>query len=250
MTSRVETDLNERVALVTGASSGIGTAIARTLTEAGAQVVCTGRRLDKLEELANELGDRACAVALDVDDAESVETLTARIPAQFQAIDILINNAGQDVGGRRLFHEGDAEQWAHIIQTNVTGLIRVTLRLIDQLLHAYRAHVVNIGSTAGLSGYATGTIYSASKHAVHGFSESLRLDYKDTNLRVTEIMPGMVRTGFAEARLDDATRAKKFYDDFGTCLNAEDIAQTVLFALRQPEHVVISQLVVVPRGQD
>ena len=110
-------------------------------------------------------------------------------------------------------------------------------------------HVVNIGSVSGLTPYATGTIYAGSKHAVHGFSESLRLDYLNTGIRVTEILPGMVRTGFAKARWDDDGTANRFYDDFGVCLAPDDIARTIVFALEQPAHVVISQLVVVPIGQ-
>ena len=114
---------------------------------------------------------------------------------------------------------------------------------------AGEGYVVNIGSISGFQPYATGTIYAASKHAVHGFSESLRLDYRGTGIRVTEILPGMVRTGFAEARWEDPDKAQTFYDDFGTCLEPADIARTVLFVLEQPAHVVISQLVVVPDGQ-
>ena len=112
-----------------------------------------------------------------------------------------------------------------------------------------RGHVVNIGSVAGLSAYAGGSIYAASKHAVHGFSESLRLDFAATGIRVTEILPGMVRTDFALNRWGDAERARRFYDDFGVCLEPEDIARAVLFALEQPARVVVSQLVVVPRDQ-
>jgi NADP-dependent 3-hydroxy acid dehydrogenase YdfG len=236
-------------ALVTGASSGIGEAIAARLADGDCRVVCAGRRLDALEALCERLGSSAYPLALDVTDPESVESITSRLPGEWREIDILVNNAGHDEGGRRRFDEGTADQWARIIETNVTGLIRTTHALIPGMIARDRGHVVNIGSIAGLSPYATGTIYSGSKHAVHGFSESLRLDFAGTGVRVTEIMPGLVRTNFALNRWGDKTRADAFYDDFGTCLDPDDVARTVLFALEQPSHVVISQLVVVPSAQ-
>jgi len=236
-------------ALVTGASSGIGESSAAALVEAGCRVVCAGRRLDVLEALVARLGERARALELDVTDAGSAASVLDRLPESWREIDILVNAAGHDVGGRRPFDEGSAEEWASIIDTNVTGLIRVTRALIPGMRERDRGHVVNIGSIAGLRPYATGTIYASSKHAVHGFSEALRLDFAGTGVRVTEILPGMVRTGFALNRWGDAERAERFYDEFGESLTADDVARTVLFALEQPPHVVISQLVVVPSPQ-
>jgi NADP-dependent 3-hydroxy acid dehydrogenase YdfG len=236
-------------ALVTGASSGIGEAIAVALVDQGYRVICAARRLDKLAELTGRLGSQAHALELDVTDGSSVESLHARLPEDWQSIDILVNNAGHDKGGRRRFDEGNAADWADIIDTNVTGLVRTTHAVIPAMIERDHGHIVNIGSIAGISSYANSTIYSGSKHAVHGFSESLRLDYAGTGIRVTEILPGMVRTNFALARWRDQARADSFYDDFGVCLAPEDIARTVLFAIQQPSHVVISQLVVVPSGQ-
>jgi NADP-dependent 3-hydroxy acid dehydrogenase YdfG len=178
-----------------------------------------------------------------------VESLLSRLPDDWRSIDILVNNAGHDEGGRRRFDEGSADQWASIIETNVIGLIRTTRAVIPAMVERDHGHIVNIGSIAGISPYATGTIYSGSKHAVHGFSESLRLDFAGTGIRVTEILPGLVRTNFALTRWHDQTRADSFYDDFGVCLVPEDIARTVLFAIQQPPNVVISQLVVVPSAQ-
>jgi 3-hydroxy acid dehydrogenase / malonic semialdehyde reductase len=237
------------VALVTGAGSGIGAATARALAEGGYRVVCAGRRRGPLEALVSELDGRGHALELDVTDPASVDGLLDRLPAPWRSVRVLVNNAGHDVGGRRPFHEGSPEQWAAIIETNVTGLVRVTRRLIDGMRERDDGHVVNLGSVAGLRPYATGSLYAASKHAVHGFSESLRLDYRDTGIRVTEILPGLVRTNFAAARSGDPEQARRFYEDFGTCLEPEDIARTVVFAVEQPRHVVISQLVVVPTSQ-
>ena len=238
-----------RTALVTGASSGIGESIATTLVGSGYRVICAGRSGDKLAALSASLGSVAQPLELDVSDASSVGSLLTRLPEDWRGIDILVNSAGHDEGGRRRFDEGSAAQWSSIIETNVTGLIRTTHAVIPGMIARDYGHIVNIGSIAGISPYATGSIYSASKHAVHGFSESLRLDFAATGIRVTEILPGMVRTNFALNRWGDAARADGFYDDFGVCLTPQDIARTVEFALEQPRHVVIAQLVVVPSAQ-
>lgn len=239
-----EEDLKGAVALVTGAGSGIGEATAHRLAEAGSEVICAGRRLDKVKTVAGAIGGHA--LALDVVDPESVESIEERLPARLREIDVLINSAGHDIGGRRRFDEGSADQWAKIIETNVTGLIRITRQVIPGMLARDRGHVVNIGSIAGLVAYKTGTIYAASKHAVRGLSESLRQDFAGTGVRVSEILPGMVRTEFALNRWKDEGTAAAFYDDFGTCLEPDDVARAVLYCLRQPPHVVISQLVVMP----
>ena len=237
------------VALVTGAGGGIGARIAARLAEIGCRVVCAGRRLDRVEAVAAGLDGRGVAVTLDVTDADSVDGLLERLPRDWRQVEILVNNAGHDAGGRRPFDEGAPEQWADIIETNVTGLVRVTRALIAGMRDRDRGHIVNIGSIAGTRPYAGGTLYAASKHAVHGFSEALRLDYVDSGIRVTEIMPGMVKTDFAFHRTGDAEEARRFYEGFGTCLDADDVARTVVFAVQQPAHVVVSQLVVVPISQ-
>ncbi len=237
------------VALVTGAGGGIGARVAARIADIGCRVICAGRRLERVEAVAKSLNGRGLALALDVTDKDSVASLSTRLPADWKPVEILVNNAGHDSGGRRPFHEGTVDQWAEIIETNVVGLVRVTRALIGGMRERNRGHIVNIGSIAGTRPYATGTLYSASKHAVHGFSESLRLDYVDTGIRVTEIMPGMVKTDFAFNRSGDAEKAAQFYKDFGTSLDADDVARSVVFALQQPAHVVISELVVVPISQ-
>ena len=236
-------------ALVTGASSGIGESIASTLAGNDYRVVCASRSADKLAELCDRLGSGAHPLELDVTDAKSVDGLLTRLPEEWRSIDILVNNAGHDEGGRCRFDEGSADDWASIIETNVIGLIRATRAVIPGMIERDHGHIVNIGSIAGISPYATGSIYSGSKHAVHGFSESLRLDFAGSGIRVTEILPGVVRTNFALNRWHDQARAERFYDDFGACLTPEDIARTVMFAIQQPPNVVISQLVVVPSAQ-
>ncbi len=234
------------VVLVSGASSGIGEAICRLLIEHAYRVVGAARNEARLQQLAAELGDEFYPLVLDVTDSAAVASVQQALPREFHDIEVLVNNAGHDTGGRRLFEEGSAEQWCDIIETNVQGTIRLTRALIEGMLARGSGHVVNMGSIAGIKSYATMTAYVSSKYAVHGFSETLRLDYAGRGIRVTEIMPGLVRTGFAQQRLGDAQQAQEFYDDAEQCLQPEDVARTVLYALQQPKHVEIAQLVVLP----
>jgi NADP-dependent 3-hydroxy acid dehydrogenase YdfG len=241
-----ENQSNQPVALVSGASGGIGESICRHLADNGYRVVGTARNQERLQALAQAIGDRFHPLLLDVTDAAAVKAVASALPADFGNPVVLVNNAGHDVGGRRLFEQGSAEQWCDIVETNVQGMIRLTHALIHGMLERGSGHIVNMGSIAGLKPYATGSAYVSSKYAVHGLSETLRLDYAGRGIRVTEIMPGLVRTGFAEQRLGDARRAQDFYDSFEQCLDPEDVAATVLFALQQPPHVEIAQLVVLP----
>ena len=241
-----ENNSSDPVALVSGASSGIGEAICRLLVARQFRVVAAARNQDRLQQLAAELGNMLHPLVLDVTDSAAVSNVQQALPEEFAQVEALVNNAGHDVGGRRLFEEGSAEQWCDIIETNVQGTIRLTHALIDGMLARGSGHIVNMGSIAGLKPYTTGAAYVSSKYAIHGFSESLRLDYAGRGIRVTEIMPGLVRSGFAGKRLGDEQQAKAFYDSFEQCLQPEDVAQTVLYALQQPKHVEIAQLVVLP----
>jgi len=234
------------VVLVSGASSGIGEAICRQLIEQKCRVVGAARNTSRLQQLAAELGDGFYPLVLDVTDSAAVTGVQQALPQEFQDIEVLVNNAGHDIGGRRLFEEGSADQWCDIIETNVQGTIRLTRALIEGMLARGSGHIVNMGSITGIKPYATMAAYVSSKYAVHGFSETLRLDYAGRGIRVTEIMPGLVRTGFARQRLGDAQQAQEFYDNAEQCLLPEDVARTVLYAVQQPKHVEIAQLVVLP----
>jgi len=237
------------VALVTGASAGIGAATARALAARGVRVICASRNKARLDDLVTELGAGAQAIELDVADPASVESLIERLPEDLRALDILVANAGHDLGGRRPFDEGAVADWVTIIETNVVGMIRTCHAVVPGMVARGRGHVVTLGSIAGLGTYKGGTIYNASKYAVHGFTEALRKDYGASDLRVTEILPGLVRTSFAEARhRGDSERAAAFYDAAAASLTAADIVAAVLFALDQPESVNISQIVVTPTG--
>jgi 3-hydroxy acid dehydrogenase/malonic semialdehyde reductase len=241
-----DSEVKAPVALVSGASGGIGAAICRQLVGAGYRVVATARKLESLQSLQQEIGDDLYPLVLDVTDAQAVRQVASSIPVDFSDFGVVVNNAGHDVGGRRSFEEGSADQWCDIVDTNLQGMIRLTHALVGGMLARGAGHVINMGSIAGLKPYATGTAYVTSKYAVHGLSETLRLDFAGRGIRVTEIMPGLVRSGFAEQRLGDAQQAKDFYDSFEQCLDPDDVARTVLFALQQPSNVEIAQLVVLP----
>ena len=238
--------LKGSTALVTGASAGIGLATARLLSDAGVRVIGCARRPEKLRAEMDVLSSPALALQVDVADSESVAGLMAQLPPDWQSIDILINNAGSDVGGRRDFHEGDVAEWVNTIQINVSGLMQVTAAVLPGMLERQSGHIVNLGSVAGLSGIRGCGAYVASKHAVHGLSDTLRQEYAGRGIRVSEILPGMVKTDFATARFSDAEKGDAYYESYGQCLEAEDIARSVLFALEQPPHVVVSQIVIVP----
>ena len=237
---------DQPVAMVSGASSGIGAAICRVLIAQNFKVIAVARNQSKLDQLKADLGDDCCPMVLDVTDADAVATIAQSVPENFRDIEVLVNNAGHDAGGRRRFAQGSADQWCDIIETNMQGTIRMTRAVIEGMLDRGKGHIVNMGSIAAFRPYATGTAYVSSKFAVHGFSDTLRLDYAGQGIRVTEIMPGLVRSGFAQQRLGDASKADQFYDEYETCLQPQDVAETVLYALQQPGHVEIAQLVVLP----
>jgi 3-hydroxy acid dehydrogenase/malonic semialdehyde reductase len=235
------------VALVTGASAGIGAATARVLAARGARVICASRDKARLDNLVTELGAGAQAIQLDVADPASAESLIERLPKGLRAVDILVANAGHDLGGRRPFGEGAVADWANIIETNVIGMIRTCHAVVPGMVARGRGHVVTLGSTAGLVTYAGGTIYNASKFAVRGFTEALRKDYGTSDLRVTEILPGLTRTEFAASRhRGDSTKGTAYYDSFAEVLDPADIARAIVYALDQPARVTVAQMVVVP----
>jgi NADP-dependent 3-hydroxy acid dehydrogenase YdfG len=235
------------VALVIGASSGIGEAVAEALAARGCRVICAGRRGDRLRALVRRLAGGAQALALDVTDAAATRGLLGRLPPELREIDILVNSAAHDIGGRRRFDEGRIEEWADIITTNVTGGLRACHAVIPQMLARGRGHLVNIGSNAGVEPYAGGTAYVASKFAVRGFTDALRADYADTDLRITEIQPGLTRTEFAQTRFyGDPESGARYYRQAPGTLLAADVARAVVFALEQPPHASITRIHMMP----
>ncbi len=240
-------DLQRGIALVTGASSGIGSAVAAGLAERGWKVVCAARRLDKLSGLARSIGPAALAVELDVADAESVASLPQRLPSEWRAVELLVNNAGHDVGGRRRFDKGPIDDWAATVQTNLIGMMRVTHVLLPGMVERASGHVINIGSIAALEVHPGGAAYTASKFAVNGFSQALRADFKGKGVRVTQVLPGLVKTEFAQTRwAGDTARAEEFYGKFPLVLDSVDVARAVVYAAEQPAHVTVADLVILP----
>ncbi|MCS6772914.1 MAG: SDR family oxidoreductase [Anaerolineae bacterium] len=240
--------LQNRIALVTGASSGIGQACARALAAEGARLILAARRIDRLHQLAAELNTPAHVVALDVRDRRAVKQAIADLPPAFRDIDILINNAGLSRGLNKLY-EGDEDDWEEMIDTNVKGLLYVTRAVLPGMVERQRGHIVNIGSVAGHYAYQNGGVYCATKAAVKSLTESLKQDLLGTPIRVTSVDPGLVETEFSLVRFrGDAERAKKVYEGVKP-MTPEDVAEAVIFCLTRPPHVNINFLMMMAVGQ-
>lgn len=235
------------VAVVTGASSGIGAACAGALVHAGFSVVLGARRVERVAALAAQLGGPGMARAyrLDVTDPASVDEFCSAVGADCR---VLVNNAGGALGLDPIEH-ADEEKWRTMYETNVLGSLRMTRALLDRLVASGDGVVINIGSVAGFEPYAGGAGYNAAKHAVRAFTDVLRLELNGKPVRVSEIDPGMVETEFSLVRFDgDSRRASAVYAGV-TPLTAEDIAEIVAFVATRPAHVDIDQVVVRPRDQ-
>lgn len=242
-----------RTAVVTGASSGIGAATARQLAAAGYRVVLTARRKDRVEALAAELtgaGHEAVAHSLDVTDRAAVDAFAAELTGRYPSVDVLVNNAGGALGADPVA-TGDPAEWRTMYEVNVIGTLHVTQALLPALTESGAGTVVVLTSTAGHGTYEGGAGYVAAKHGEHVLAETLRLEIVGTPVRVIEIAPGMVRTeGFALTRFHgDEEKAAKVYAGVAEPLTAEDVADTIAFAVTRPAHVNIDLLVVRPRAQ-
>lgn len=235
-------------ALVTGASSGIGEACARSLSQAGARLVLAGRRGDRLEALAAKLPTPAHPLVLDVRSRQDVESSLSALPAGFAEVDVLVNNAGVGLGLEPA-HEASVDDWEMMIDTNCKGLVYVTRALLPGMVRRDRGHVVNLGSVAATYPYPGGNVYGATKAFVHQFSQNLKADLAGTRVRVTDVQPGMVETDFSLVRFKgDAQRANKVYE--GTeALTAADIADIVLWCVSRPARVNINVVEVMPADQ-
>jgi 3-hydroxy acid dehydrogenase/malonic semialdehyde reductase len=235
------------ICLVTGASSGIGLALVHQLLERGHRVVCIARDRARLESALVDCGEQVYLASVDVTDQASVDRLVVELPAQWQPIEILVANAGSDIGGRVEFVDGNMADWADTIATNVSGVMRICHAFLPSMIERNLGHVVTIGSTAGVNVYVGGAAYAASKYAVRAFTEALRLELKRSPIRITEVLPGTARTGFAAARhRGDSDRAANFYEQLDGTLDAKDVVAAVMYALDQPPHVNIAQILITP----
>src|SRR5437763_1770096 len=235
-----------RVAVVTGASSGIGEATARALAGAGYQLVLGARRQDRIKAVAAELGARG--YELDVRDFGSIERFKRAIQVDYPQVEVLINNAGLAAGLQPLA-EGSDDDWVQMMETNVLGLMRVTRALLPLLRAAPRAHIVNLGSVAGFEVYPGGAGYTASKHAVRAITRTLRLELLGEPIRITEVMPGMVETESSLVRFKgDRDRAAAVYKGMEP-LTGADIADCILWCVTRPPNVNIDEMVIRPIAQ-
>jgi len=244
--------MEKELVFITGASSGIGEACARKFAANGANLILNARNTSKLEELKEQLESQysisVYLLPFDVRDKESIKKSLKTLPAQWQNIDVLINNAGLVIGVDKEF-EGDLDEWDIVIDTNIKGILAMTRLVVPGMIQRGKGHIINIGSIAGEAAYPGGSVYCATKAAVKTLTDGLRIDLVDTPLRVTNIKPGMVETNFSVVRYrGDKTTADNFYKGIHA-LTGDDVAESVYFAASAPPHVQIAEILVMPTNQ-
>lgn len=237
------------IVFVTGASAGFGAAIARRFARDGARVIVSGRRGDRLQALAAELGPNLLPLEFDVRDRAAVQAAVAALPADFAEVDLLVNNAGLALGLEPA-QRADLDDWEQMVDTNIKGLMYMTHALLPGMVARRRGQVINLGSTAGEWPYAGGNVYGGTKAFVRQFSLNLRADLAGTPVRVTDIEPGLCGgTEFSSVRFHgDEARAAKMYENVQP-LTAEDIAETIHWIASRPPHVNINTISMMPVAQ-
>ena len=241
-----------KIALITGASSGIGEACAHTFAQQGYHLILVGRREDRLAKVAHHLiakyAIEAKILQVDVRDNEDLTYKLGTLSPQWKKIEVLINNAGLSQGLDPI-DKGSVSDWDIMIDTNVKGLLYVTKIVSSWMVEQKKGHIINIGSIAGKEVYANGNVYCATKHAVDALNKSMRIDLLPHGIKVTAIHPGAVETEFSVVRFKgDEARAKKVYDGFEP-LVAQDIAEAIWFAVSRPAHVNINDMLIMPTAQ-
>lgn len=241
-----------KIALITGATSGIGKATAQTFAANGYDLIITGRRQDRLDELNNLLKKDykidTLSLCFDVRSLEQVQTAINSLSGKWKNIDILINNAGLAVGLEPV-HAGLTDDWERMIDTNVKGLLYVSKMVSPLMIERRTGHIINISSVAGRESYANGAAYCGTKYAVQAITKAMRLELLPYAIKVSTIAPGMVETEFSVVRFKgDQQRADSVYKGIKP-LSAEDIAETILFMVTRPAHVCIDDLLIMPTAQ-
>ena len=241
-----------RTAFITGATSGFGRAIAFRLASLGYQLIVTGRRSERLDELTKQLSTlhstNVLSLCFDVQNNEACTKAIQSIPESFQPIDLLINNAGL-AAGTLPFDKSDLADYDQMIDTNVKGLLYITKLIVPGMIEQKKGHIINLSSIAGIEVYPNGSVYCASKHAVNAITKGLRIDLLQYGIKVSSISPGMAETEFSVIRFHgDEEKAKAVYNGL-TPLNAEDIADTVEFIVTRPAHVSINDIQINPTQQ-
>ena len=241
-----------KIALVTGATAGIGKATAEVFAQNGWNVIITGRRKERLDEFSGNLKEDykidVYELCFDVRDLKQVEQAIKSLPEKWQKINVLVNNAGLAVGLHPI-HEGVVDDWDRMIDTNIKGLLYVTRTIAPMMVKNGTGHIINIGSIAGKETYANGNVYCATKHAVDALNKGMRIDLVQHGIKVTAINPGMVETEFSIVRFKgDEERAKKVYMGLKP-LAPQDIAETVFWVASRPAHVNINDIIIMPAVQ-
>ena len=241
-----------KTALITGATSGIGKAIALRLAKEKYALILTGRRDDRLEALKEEIErdyeTKVHTLCFDVRDYSQVEKAVNTLPDEWKTIDVLVNNAGLAAGFDPI-HSGSLNDWEQMIDTNIKGLLYVTRVVSPAMVARKSGHIINIGSISGKKVYPNGAVYCATKHAVKALNEGMRMDFLPYGIRVTEVCPGAVETEFSLVRFKgDRQRANQVYRGFSPLI-AEDIAEAVYYAISQPPHVTVQDMLIMPTAQ-
>lgn len=243
--------MERKVALITGATSGIGEACARKFANGGYDLVITGRNVDRLkavEQQARQLGADVLALEFDVRDRKAAAAAVESLKGKWAVIDVLINNAGLALGLDKEY-EGDLEDWETMVDTNVKGLLTMTRLIVPGMVERNKGHVINIGSVAGDAAYAGGSVYCATKAAVKAITDGLRIDVAHTAVRVTNVKPGLVETNFSVIRFHgDKQRADNVYKGIKP-LTGDDIADVAFYAASAPEHVQVAEVLVLATHQ-
>lgn len=240
------------IAFITGASSGIGEACAKTFALNGYDLILNARRADRLKTLESELkrdyGTNCLLIPFDVRDKETVAASIQTLPYDWRNIDVLVNNAGL-ASGLSHFYNGDTDDWDKMIDTNIKGLLYVSRQVAPIMINNGKGHIINIGSIAGKEVYENGNVYCSTKHAVDALNKAMRLELSAHGIRVGAVHPGAVETEFSVVRFHgDEERAKKVYEGFEN-LVADDIADAVYWIASRPKHVNINDLIIMPTAQ-
>lgn len=242
-----------KIALVTGATSGIGEAVAKRLAKEGFNIIITGRRLERLEQIKTKIITDApeadvLTLNFDVRVYAEVEANLKNLPEQWKNIDVLVNNAGL-AAGLNPIHQGVIDDWERMIDTNIKGLLYVTRVVSPHMVERKQGHIINIASIAGKEVYPNGNVYCATKHAVDAISKATRIDLVNYGIRVTQICPGAVETEFSIVRFKgDKGKADNVYKGYSS-LVADDVADAIAYAVTAPDHVDIQDLLIMPKAQ-
>jgi NADP-dependent 3-hydroxy acid dehydrogenase YdfG len=241
----------QKTIFITGATSGIGLGCARKFADNGDRLILTGRNTEKLEAIRRELADKGTEVltlAFDVRDRQAARQAIDSLPAEWQQIDVLVNNAGLALGLEPEY-QGSLDDWETMIDTNIKGLLTMTRLIVPQMVERNSGHIINIGSVAGDAAYAGGNVYCATKAAVKALTDGLRIDVADTAVRVTNLKPGLVETNFSNIRFKgDTSRAAKLYQGIKP-LTGDDIADVAVYAANAPAHVQIAEVLILATHQ-